>query len=111
MAHPTAVLLVVGLNQNLLGEHCPRLDAFADRGTLRRLKPILPAVTCSVQSSMLTGLLPREHGIVSNGWYDRESAEVRFWKQSNHLVHGEKVWDLFFTHSDCSFAGYRTLCS
>ena len=93
MAHPTAVLLVVGLNQNLLGEHCPRLDAFADRGTLRRLKPILPAVTCSVQSSMLTGLPPREHGIVSNGWYDRESAEVRFWKQSNHLVHGEKVWE------------------
>ena len=93
MAHPTAVLLVVGLNQNLLSEHCPRLDAFADRGTLRRLKPILPAVTCSVQSSMLTGLPPREHGIVSNGWYDRESAEVRFWKQSNHLVHGEKVWE------------------
>ena len=84
---------MVGLNQNLLGEHCPRLDAFADRGTLRRLKPILPAVTCSVQSSMLTGLPPREHGIVSNGWYDRESAEVRFWKQSNHLVHGEKVWE------------------
>jgi len=30
---------------------------------------------------------------VANGWYDRESAEVRFWKQSNHLVHGEKLWD------------------
>ena len=93
MAHPTAVLLVVGLNQSLLGEHCPRLDAFARRGALRRLKPGLPAVTCSVQSSMLTGLTPRDHGIVGNGWYDRESAEVRFWKQSNHLVHGEKVWE------------------
>ena len=93
MAHPTAVLLVVGLNQSLLGEHCPRLDAFARRGALRWLKPGLPAVTCSVQSSMLTGLTPRDHGIVGNGWYDRESAEVRFWKQSNHLVHGEKVWE------------------
>ena len=30
---------------------------------------------------------------MGNGWYDRESAEVRFWKQSNHLVHGEKIWD------------------
>ena len=93
MACPTAVLLVVGLNQSLLGEHCPRLAAFARRGALRRLKPGLPAVTCSVQSSMLTGLPPRDHGIVGNGWYDRESAEVRFWKQSNHLVHGEKVWE------------------
>ena len=42
---------------------------------------------------MLTGLPPRDHGIVGNGWHDRESAEVRFWKQSNHLVHGEKVWE------------------
>ena len=93
MAHPVAVLLVVGLNQSLLGKDCPRLDAFARRGALRRLKPGLPAVTCSVQSSMLTGLLPRQHGVVGNGWYDRESAEVRFWKQSNRLVQGEKVWE------------------
>ena len=93
MAHPTAVLLVVGLNQSLLGEHCPRLATFARHGALRRLKPVLPALTCGVQSSMLTGLPPRDHGIVGNGWYDRESAEVRFWKQSNHLVRGEKIWE------------------
>jgi len=49
--------------------------------------------TGAVGSSMLTGTCPREHGIVANGWYDRESAEVRFWKQSNHLVRGEKVWE------------------
>ena len=42
---------------------------------------------------MLTGTTPAEHGIVGNGWYDRESAEVRFWKQSNHLVGGEMIWD------------------
>jgi predicted AlkP superfamily pyrophosphatase or phosphodiesterase len=42
---------------------------------------------------MLTGLLPREHGIVGNGWYNRELAEVQFWKQSNRLVGGEKVWE------------------
>ena len=98
MAHPTAVLLVVGLTESLLGEHCPRLAAFARRGAVRRLQPALPAVTCSVQSSMLTGLPPRDHGIVGNGWYDRESAEVRFWKQSNHLVHGEKVWETARKH-------------
>ena len=43
---------------------------------------------------MLTGSSPAAHGSVANGWYDRESAEVRFWKQSNHLVHGDKLWDV-----------------
>jgi predicted AlkP superfamily pyrophosphatase or phosphodiesterase len=93
MPHPTAVLLIVGLTQELLNRGAPRLRAFAARGHLRRLLPALPAVTCSVQSSMLTGLLPREHGIVGNGWYNRELAEVQFWKQSNHLVQGQKVWE------------------
>lgn len=43
---------------------------------------------------MLTGRLPREHGIVANGWYDRDLAEVMFWKQSNRLVGCEedKLW-------------------
>ena len=92
MAQPTAVLLVVGLNRGLL-DAAPGLKAFADRGTVRTVTPDLPAVTCSVQSSMLTGLRPSGHGIVGNGWYNREAAEVQFWKQSNHLVQGEKVWE------------------
>ena len=29
---------------------------------------------------------------MANGWYDRELAEHHFWKQSNHLVHGTKLW-------------------
>lgn len=42
---------------------------------------------------MLTGVPPRDHGIVGNGHYDRDLAEVHFWKQSNHLVQKEKVWE------------------
>jgi len=42
---------------------------------------------------MLTGMLPRDHGIVGNGWYFRELAEVWLWRQSNRLVAGEKVWE------------------
>lgn len=93
MAHPTAVLLVVGLNRSLLGDASPRLSSLAESGTLRRLRPVLPAVTCSVQASMLTGVLPSQHGIVGNGWYDRELDEVQFWKQGNRLVQAEKVWE------------------
>ena len=93
MPHPTAVLNVAGLSGSLIGEHTPNLSALCGSGRQRRLKPMLPAVTCSVQSSMLTGAPPRDHGIVGNGWYDRDLAEIQFWKQSNRLVRGEKVWE------------------
>jgi predicted AlkP superfamily pyrophosphatase or phosphodiesterase len=88
-----AVINVVGLSPSLLGAETPRLTAFAQKRGMQSFPPAFPAVTCTAQSSMLTGSDPGKHGIVANGWYDRESAEVRFWKQSNHLVRGEKVWE------------------
>jgi predicted AlkP superfamily pyrophosphatase or phosphodiesterase len=60
---------------------------------LRRVRPVLPAVTCTAQSTYLTGLPPAGHGAVANGWFDRTLAEHHFWKQSNHLVTGEKLWE------------------
>nr|MBA2541827.1 alkaline phosphatase family protein [Deltaproteobacteria bacterium] len=89
----TLVLNVVGLTPELVGEHTPALSALAKRGSLRPLTTILPAVTCSVQSTFTTGLPPSGHGIVGNGWYYRELAEVAFWKQANQLVGGDKLWD------------------
>ncbi len=90
---PTLILLVVGLTPRLLGPLTPNLSALARQGGQRSLATVLPAVTCTVQSTLLTGLLPRRHGIVGNGWYFRDLAEVMLWKQSNHLVAGEKVWE------------------
>lgn len=87
----TAVILIVGLNESLLA-HAPRLSAFAKSHPVRRLRPPLPAVTCTAQSSMVTGRPVSSHGVVANGWYNREMAEVQFWKQSNALVQGDKVW-------------------
>jgi predicted AlkP superfamily pyrophosphatase or phosphodiesterase len=88
-----AVLNIVGLSQSLLGKDAPGITAFAEKHGLQTYTPAFPALTTTAQSSILTGTPPEEHGIVANGWYDRESAEVRFWKQSNHIVHGEKIWD------------------
>ncbi len=88
-----AVLNIVGLSKSLLGPHMPRLSAFAERAGLQSYRPAFPAVTCTAQSSIVTGTTPREHGVVANGWYDREFSEVRFWKQSNRIVHGEKIWE------------------
>lgn len=88
-----AVLNIVGLSKSLLGANAPGMTAFAQQHGLQTYKPAFPALTTTAQSSILTGTPPEKHGIVANGWYDRESAEVRFWKQSNHIVHGEKIWD------------------
>ena len=88
-----AVLDVVGLTQGLIGEFTPRIAAFVEAGQMSSFKPAFPAVTCTAQSSYLTGLAVEQHGIVANGWYDREAAEVKFWKQSNHIVKGEKIWE------------------
>src|SRR5215468_7311127 len=89
----TLVLNVVGLTPGLLGEHTPNLTALARQGGQRPLRTVTPAVTCTVQSTFTTGLLPSGHGCVANGWYFRDLAEVAFWKQSNRLVTGEKVWE------------------
>ena len=91
--HPTAVINVVGLTKSLLGPDTPHLSAFASDGIVAPIRAVTPAVTCSAQATFLTGLLPRDHGIVGNGWYFRELAQVSFWKQANQLVHGEKVWE------------------
>jgi predicted AlkP superfamily pyrophosphatase or phosphodiesterase len=82
----------VGLTPRALA-HMPRLQRLAADGFRAQLDPVLPAVTCSVQSTMLTGLPPSEHGIVGNGWYFRDLGEVFLWRQHNALVHGEKVWE------------------
>ncbi len=77
----------------MVGEHTPNLRKLVARGGLRPLTTITPAVTCSVQGTLLTGELPSGHGAVANGWYDRQRAEIGFWKQSNHLLAGEKLWE------------------
>jgi predicted AlkP superfamily pyrophosphatase or phosphodiesterase len=89
----TVVLNVVGLSAGLIGPHTPHLAAWAARGRQAAVTPVLPAVTCSVQATYLTGTLPREHGIVGNGWYFRDECEVKFWRQSNHLVQRPKLWE------------------
>ncbi len=90
---PTLVILAVGLSPALLGEHTPHLARLAARGAARPLRTVLPAVTCSAQATLVTGLAPSGHGIVANGWYFRDLSEIWLWRQSNRLVAGEKIWE------------------
>ncbi|MDB5030771.1 MAG: phosphodiesterase [Mucilaginibacter sp.] len=89
----TVVIDVVGLSKSIIGEHTPFLQKYIADKNITTIEPVLPAVTTSVQSTYLTGKWPAETGIVGNGWYDHADAEVKFWKQSNKLVNGEKIWD------------------
>jgi predicted AlkP superfamily pyrophosphatase or phosphodiesterase len=86
-------MIVVGLTPRHLGTLTPRLSALARAGAMAPLRTVTPAVTCSVQASFMTGLTPREHGIVGNGWLFRDQMEVMLWRQSNRLVGGEKIWE------------------
>jgi predicted AlkP superfamily pyrophosphatase or phosphodiesterase len=91
--HKTVVLNVVGLTPGLLGPSMPALTRWAGEGTVARIKSAFPAVTCSAQADYLTGRTPAVHGIVGNGWYAREEAEIKFWKQSNLLVQAPKIYE------------------
>lgn len=89
----TVVINAVGLTPNLL-ERMPHTRAFARCGAVATIGHVLPAVTCSVQATYLTGKSPAEHGIVGNGWYFKDECEIRFWHQSDRLVQQPRIWDI-----------------
>ncbi|MEM0981996.1 MAG: nucleotide pyrophosphatase/phosphodiesterase family protein [Cyanobacteria bacterium P01_H01_bin.58] len=90
----TVVINVVGLSSRLIGNHTPKLKRWMEAGQLATIQPVLPAVTCTAQSTYLTGQWPSQTGIVANGWYFRDDCEVKFWRQSNKLVQAPKIWEV-----------------
>jgi len=88
---PLVLINAVGLTRKLL-PYAPRLRLLAERGWARSLHEVVPAVTCTAQATILTGLPPRGHGIVANGWLFRDTAEIRFWQQSNALIQSKPLY-------------------
>jgi predicted AlkP superfamily pyrophosphatase or phosphodiesterase len=89
------VLDIVGLeighiDSNLL----PNIGDIAAHGEAAKMQPVFPALTCPVQSSILSGTYPSQHGIIANGLYDRMKCEVSFWDQASALVQVDRVWDV-----------------
>lgn len=89
-----ALINVVGLSKKLIGEHTPFLKRWSGSRRVATIEPVLPAVTCSVQTTYLTGKWPSEHGIVGNGWFFKDEQEVKLWRQANQLVQAPSIWDL-----------------
>ncbi len=88
-----AVINVVGLTRNHIGDRTPGISRFVSAGSAVELKPAFPAVTCTAQANYMTGLDASSHGIVGNGWYNHDLAEVQFWKQPEHLIKAPRLWD------------------
>ena len=79
----TAVINIVGLTSGLLDNETLFLSRWIKKKAAKSLiEPVFPALTCSAQATYLTGKWPSEHGIVGNGWYFRDEAEVKLWRQS-----------------------------
>lgn len=89
------VLDIVGLEVDHIKKNLlPTIKMLSKLGDVGYLKPSFPSVTCSVQSSVLTGKQPNEHGIISNGIYDKTNMQIAFWEQSNNLVQSDRIFDI-----------------
>lgn len=62
---------------------------------LRPLEPVFPALTCTAQATLRTGLAPAAHGMVANGFFDPLLRRAAFWEQSSALVQGPRIWQTF----------------
>ncbi|HXS60297.1 MAG TPA: alkaline phosphatase family protein [Candidatus Sulfopaludibacter sp.] len=89
------VLDIVGLDiSHVSSGLLPTISDLAGIGECGYLTPVFPSVTSTVQSSVLSEKYPNQHGIISNGLYDRENYQVSFWEQSSKLVKSERIWDI-----------------
>ncbi|MCL4195536.1 MAG: alkaline phosphatase family protein, partial [Thermoguttaceae bacterium] len=69
-------------------------------GEIAELAPGFPCVTCPVQANMTTGVPPREHGVVANGFYWRERGEVEMWTSPHDCIDRPQIWDVLKQHQE-----------
>jgi predicted AlkP superfamily pyrophosphatase or phosphodiesterase len=81
-------------------QRLPALKRLAAGGDVTNLVPSFPCVTCPVQVNMTTGRLPREHGVVANGFYWREKHQVEMWTAWNDVVERPQIWDMLHQHDE-----------
>lgn len=89
----TILVSLPGLRSQDL-EQMPNLQKIANRGSVKPLSISFPCVTCSVQANLTTGVLPDEHGVIANGFYDRDQGQFEFWTAWNECIQAPQIWDL-----------------
>ncbi|MGA2233097.1 MAG: nucleotide pyrophosphatase/phosphodiesterase family protein, partial [Tepidisphaeraceae bacterium] len=134
-ANRVCVIDMPGLSSALTKSIPPAsaLGRWAASREARTLTPSFPAVTCSVQATLTTGVAPARHGILANGLPTFRSREdqnlvdasnfaafrkqISFWEQSNQFLDAPRFWQdadgkskyktalLFFQNCMPGFAG------
>jgi hypothetical protein len=101
-------VLIAGLDTALLSRNdaLPTLSALPHKTVY---EPAFPAVTCTAQATLSTGVRPDQHGILCNGLYTHgilklhshldlsnhadARTRVSFWEQGNSLLQMPRFWD------------------
>ncbi|PRP88329.1 type I phosphodiesterase/nucleotide pyrophosphatase, partial [Planoprotostelium fungivorum] len=97
MNRKVVVIDVVGLTKSLISkENTPFLYDYIEqrRLSVSVIDEAFPALTCTSQTTYLTGKTPAEHGIFGNGFYDTNFCEIRNWNQSAKLVRSPRIFQM-----------------
>src|SRR5580704_4305173 len=81
-------------------QRMPTLKRLAEQGDATNLVASFPCVTCPVQANMTTGRVPREHGVVANGFYWRDKHQVEMWTAWNDAIERPQIWDMLHQHDE-----------
>ena len=92
---PQLILNVAALSPKEVGHDSPHFSRLSEQGSMIPLVAPQPALTSTSHATMITGQLPKQHGIIVNGWYDQNYAKIYNWNRSDHLVQGENYGMLF----------------
>ena len=98
MSDHVVLLSVPGLRATDLPE-MPYLSRLVAQGDHAPLVPSFPCVTWPVQTNMLTGKLPNEHGVIANGFYWRSDERVEMWTAGNEAILEPQIWDVLHQHN------------
>ena len=93
MAEHVILLSVPGLREKDVARMRNLRELMAG-GEIAELVPSFPCVTCPVQANLTTGTLPREHGVVANGFYWRDRQVVEMWTSPNGCIERPQIWDV-----------------
>lgn len=137
MSRRVCVIDLPGLSAGLLSAVPPTssLGKWIANQRVVAMTPSWPAVTCSVQATLTTGVSPSHHGIVANGIptfrstddqrlvdtsnFESYRKRISFWEQSNQFLAAPRFWQdengrskfktamLFFQHSMPGFVDPR----
>jgi len=75
-------------------DRCKKAEFWKKLNT-QKINTVFPALTCPVQASFRTALPPAEHGMIANGFFDRNMKKPFFWEQASSLYQGKRIWEDF----------------